>query len=145
MPLRSVLDTNVFVSGLLYGGPPGELLDVYVPQGLLTICTSTLLMNEVYRVLDDPKFSFRILEMGLDVRSSLATIYAGADVYAEIPPVSVIKEDPSDNAVLGTALAARADAITSGDKKHVLPLKRFQGIPILTAQETLRKLQKGDN
>lgn len=137
--MRSVLDTNVIVSGLLWGGPPGELLDVWVPRGNLRICTSPPLINEVHRVLDDPKFSFRLLQVGLDVRSSLATIYADAEMYVDIPIVSAIKDDPSDNVVLGTALAADADTIISGDR-HLCRLGSYGGIDVLTPREALRDL-----
>lgn len=141
-PVRSVLDTNIIVSGLLWGGPPSKLIDVYIPRGLLKVCTSPPLISETYRVLEDSKFSLRVLQVGLNVRSSLTTIYADAEIYADIPPVSAIKEDPSDNAVLATALAAKADNIISGDK-HLRRLKFYEGIDILTASEALRKLQKG--
>lgn len=47
--------------------------------------------------------------------------------------LSIIAEDPSDNRVLECALSAHADAIVSGDR-HLLVLKVFRGIPILSPQ-----------
>jgi len=41
-----------------------------------------------------------------------------------------------------TVLAAEADYIVSGDKKHLLPLRRFRGIPIVSPPEFLRRLGK---
>ena len=46
--------------------------------------------------------------------------------------------DPFDEMVLECALAAKADAIVGGDKKRLLVLGSFRGIPILRANEVLR-------
>jgi predicted nucleic acid-binding protein len=42
--------------------------------------------------------------------------------------------------ILECALAAEADFIVSGDKKHLLVLRRFRGIPIVSPAEFLRRL-----
>ncbi len=46
--------------------------------------------------------------------------------------------DPFDEMVLECALSARADAIVSGDKKHLLVLEEFRGIPILSPGDFLK-------
>ena len=48
--------------------------------------------------------------------------------------------DPDDDMVLECALAAEADFIVSGDKRHLLPLKKFRGIPILSPAAFLSRL-----
>ena len=48
--------------------------------------------------------------------------------------------DPDDEIILECALAAEADFIVSGDKKHLLALRQFQGIPIINPVEFLRRL-----
>jgi predicted nucleic acid-binding protein len=53
----------------------------------------------------------------------------------------VVVEDPADDEVLACALAAKVDAIVSGDR-HVLGLKAFQGISILTPSEFLALLDR---
>lgn len=47
--------------------------------------------------------------------------------------------DPDDDHVLACALAAHADLIVSGDS-HLLELKGYQGIPIVSAAEALKRL-----
>ena len=49
--------------------------------------------------------------------------------------------DPDDEMVLECALAAEADYIVSGDKKHLLPLREFQGIRIVSPADFLRRLK----
>jgi predicted nucleic acid-binding protein len=48
--------------------------------------------------------------------------------------------DPFDEMVLECALAAAADYIVSGDKKHLLPLREFRGVKIITADACLKLL-----
>lgn len=48
--------------------------------------------------------------------------------------------DPGDEMVLECALAAEADYIVSGDKKHLLPLRQFREIPIVSPSDCLRRL-----
>jgi predicted nucleic acid-binding protein len=53
-----------------------------------------------------------------------------------------VTPDPNDEMVLECALAAEADVIVSGDKKHLLSLREFRGIPIIPPAEFLRRLAK---
>jgi len=51
----------------------------------------------------------------------------------------VVRNDPDDDHVLACALAAQANLIVSGDRKHLLPLGSYQGIDIVTAAEALKR------
>lgn len=51
-----------------------------------------------------------------------------------------LSPDPKDNPILATAIAADADLIVSGDKRHVLALEDVDGIPVVTAREALNRL-----
>lgn len=53
--------------------------------------------------------------------------------------VDEIKSDPTDNIILEAALEAKADLIISGDKKHLLSLKEFEGIKIISAADFLKQ------
>ncbi len=57
--------------------------------------------------------------------------------------IAIITADPSDNKFLECAIAGKADCIVSGDKKHVLPLKHYQKIPILSPKEFLDQFEFG--
>jgi len=48
--------------------------------------------------------------------------------------------DPDDEMILECALAAEADYIVSGDKRHLLPLRQFRGIPIVSPSDFLRRI-----
>lgn len=51
-----------------------------------------------------------------------------------------VSRDPDDDHVLACALAGKAELIVSGDKRHLLVLSEYQGIPIRTVSDALRKL-----
>jgi uncharacterized protein len=53
----------------------------------------------------------------------------------------VVPTDPDDDHVIAAAVAGQADLIASGDKRDLLPLGSFQGIPIITAREAVELLE----
>lgn len=52
---------------------------------------------------------------------------------------NTITADPDDDQVLACGLAVKTDLVVSGDK-HLLSLKQYQGMPIVTAAEALQRL-----
>lgn len=52
----------------------------------------------------------------------------------------VVLADPDDDHVLAAALTGAADLIATGDKRDLLPLGSYQGIPIVTAKEALERI-----
>lgn len=53
----------------------------------------------------------------------------------------VVPTDPDDDHVIAAAVAGQADLIASGDKRDLLPMGSFQGIPIITAREAVQRLE----
>ena len=137
--MRLVLDTNTALSGLLWGGMPGSLIDV-AEAGQVELASSAALLAELQGVLSREKFTRQLAKRGLTVAdvfdgyAALVTIVAPAVITPTIP------RDPADDQVLAAALAAGADLIVSGDA-HLLDLKSFQGIEIVTARTAIEQLQ----
>jgi putative PIN family toxin of toxin-antitoxin system len=124
--MRIVCDTNVLVSGLLFGGNCRTILRL-VSEGRFEGFTSVMLLAELEGVLLRPKFGLTAPHVAaiIDlVRQTFTTVSSVATVCA-------IAEDPDDDAVLGTAVAAAADMIVSGDD-HLLRLGEFRGIRIVS-------------
>lgn len=122
---RVVLDTNVIVSGLLFGGIPQAIVQAALSESF-DLAISPSLLDELERVLKT-KFPHR-WEAIQDTLEALREIASSVTPSEEVTRIS---EDPADNRVLECAISAHADAIISGDK-HLLVLKRFRGIPILS-------------
>ena len=129
--MRVVLDTNTALSGLVWGGPPGVLMDA-ARDGRIRLFSSVPLIAELQGVLSRHKFSRILQSHGLSVANLVDGYTALVEIVEPtmIPPT--ILRDPDDDIVLATALAARADIIVSGDK-DLIDLQRFRNIEIVTA------------
>lgn len=138
--MRLVLDTNVVASGLLWDGTPAQLIDA-VQASEIEVFTSRVLLAELTRILRRAKFAKAIAAS----RLSLDELVLG---YAEIAQLvqpaliaPVVVTDPDDDHVLACAIAANADLIVSGDA-HLLNLKSYQGIPIVSPAEAVTRLSQ---
>ena len=134
--MRAVLDTNVVVSALIWGGTPFTLLQA-ATEGDLLLCTSPALLVELRDVLARPHLASRLEQQRSSVEQALA-LYAGlaASVTpAAIPPI--VPDDPDDDHVIAASVAANADLLVSGDR-HLLALGTHQGIRIVTTAEAVQ-------
>lgn len=130
--VRIVIDTNVIISALVFGGAPRSVLDL-AAAGLCECCFSQPIRDEVKRVLIH-KFGWA------EVRAE-AALTTLSSWFIEIKPtgqLSVVKEDPDDDRILECAVAAGAKLIISGDRHLLLP-GDFQSIRIMTVREFLDK------
>ena len=134
-----VLDTNVVVSGLLFGGTPGRLLSM-CRSGALRPFLSRQILAEYLKVLAYPKFELTEAEINFLIYGQILPCF---EVIAVVDDTAaVVYADPSDDKFLHCAAAARVHAIVSGDR-HLLNLKVFEGIPIVTPVTMLRQLSGG--
>jgi len=138
--VRLVLDTNTVISGLLWQGTPGRLIDAAQTKSI-TLCTSVSLLAELRGVLAREKFAGQMRARALNVSEVFDGYAALAMIVAPAGITSIVTKDPADDAVLACALAAQADLIVSGDT-HLRDLKNYHGIPIITATDALRKIER---
>lgn len=141
--MRIVIDTNLLVSGVISAGLPRQLVDA-AKAGEFELCTSEGLLAELLDVIARSKFAARLAQAGLtpmDVVEDLRTL---AVVVSPITIARVVLTDPDDDHVLAAALTGAADLIASGDKRDLLPLGSYQGIPIITAREALERIAAND-
>ncbi len=136
--MRTVPDTNIVVSGLLWRENPRRVLDA-ARDGIIELFTSPVLIEELEDVLSREKFAKRLEAASVTVQELLEGYSALATVIDAEPIEPVIIRDPDDDAVLACALSAEAEIIVSGDD-DLLDLKEYQGIRILTATEFLAEL-----
>lgn len=125
-----VLDTNVYISALLFGGLPGSLLDLAFLRSF-TLIISPALLEELDEKLRG-KFGVPVEDAAL-VRARLEKV---AEVVQPQESLHVIADDADDNRVLECAVKGKADVIVSGDR-HLLKLAEYQGISIVTVRQFL--------
>jgi uncharacterized protein len=129
--VRLVLDTNTALSGLLWNGPPSRLIET-AEGGLVRLFSSVALLTELRTVLSREKFARPLARRDVTVAEVFGHHVALVTIVAPALMTPTIIRDPSDDAILAAALDASADMIVSGDA-HLLNLKTFQGIDIVTA------------
>ena len=129
--MKVVLDTNVIISAVFWGGPPRQVLEACVDGRLELVCSMEIL-DEYVRVLSDPVFGAKSAETTYWTELLLQL----ADFVVPAVIEKVVPEDPSDEMFIACALAGEATAIVSGDK-HLLRLGSYQGIPILSPRAFL--------
>ncbi len=129
---RVVIDTNVIVSGLHFGGKPREVLDLFRNE-IIEVCLSPFILKEL-RVVLKKDFEWD----DLAIREVLAELETKAILIKPKIKLAVIKGKENDNRIIECAQEGAAKFIISGDKRHILPLKRFRGIRILTPGEFLK-------
>jgi putative PIN family toxin of toxin-antitoxin system len=136
--IRAVLDTNIIVSGLLWGGLPGLVFQAARDELFVALLTEALL-SETITVLARDKFEEQLAARQIDLKKLTEQYRAAAEIVdpAEVP--AGIVRDPKDEMILACAVGAQADFIVSGDK-DLLTLVSYEGIPILTAEQFLSRL-----
>ncbi|MBE9106848.1 putative toxin-antitoxin system toxin component, PIN family [Nostoc cf. edaphicum LEGE 07299] len=135
--MRVVVDVNIWISALLWGGVPDKVV-ILAQEQTITIFASDALFQELETTLRRPKFQSKIQSLNLNLED---VINATKDVLEFCPTISVDApqlRDPKDTVVLAVAVAANAEAIVTGDL-DLLVLIEFNGIPILTPQDFLSR------
>jgi len=132
-----VLDTNVFISALMsHGGYPDQLLGLW-QDNYFSLVTSDFQRNELSRVLSYEKIKPYVS------KQEVSRLYQHLDDFSVVvEPIHGISlsVDVDDNFILGTAIAGQVDMLISGDKKHLLPLRRVEDIPILSPHDAIEKI-----
>jgi putative PIN family toxin of toxin-antitoxin system len=139
--VRLVLDTNTVLSGLLWHGTPGKLIDAAQAK-TITLVTSIPLLAELRSVLERDKFAKQLTIRGVGVDDLFNGYAALAEIVVPATMVAAVPRDPDDDRVLATALAGEADFVVSGDA-HLLNLKHYQGIPIVRPADALLRIEQG--
>lgn len=132
---RIVLDTNVWVSGLVFAGQPGKILDLF---GLdeVRIVISEELLSELRRIITE-KFPLYILDLQLLIEA----IHQRALLVELGSQTVTASRDPDDNTVIETALIGNCKYIVSGDK-DLLVIANYEDIQIITPAEFLELISK---
>ncbi len=130
--IKVVFDTNVLISAIIFGGNSRTCLEMARSDEVILI-TSKIILLELCAKLNK-KFEWS--------QEDIEDVISGIGVFAKIvsPQTTIdeISKDPDDNRILEAALTGKADYIVSGDKRHILSLKRYKRIKIVSPQEFIK-------
>ncbi len=135
--MRIVVDCNVLISaGISKGGTCGKVLDEVIRFHQWYFSHPTL--QEFLSVIQYPHLErYRLKLKGVEKAFRKAAI----EVKPDLTPIDL--PDPDDAVYLQTAVAARADVLITGNRKH-FPQNEYRDILILSPNEFLELLQQGD-
>lgn len=133
--IRVVIDTNVVISALLFGGVPGGLIPLW-KSGRIKPFVSKQIVDEYLRVLAYPKFILSEEEINYILYKEVLPYFEVVEIKAG---KIIIQEDPADDMFIRCALSGKAEVIISGDS-HLLSLKSYQKVKILTPSQVLKEL-----
>ena len=133
--MRLVLDTNVVASAVLWGGVPRLLLQAGRDKRI-ELFTSAALLAELTDILGRRKFDKKIAASTLTV-DQLVDRYAALAVLVRPTPTPRVTPDPDDDVVIGTALAAKADLVVTGDQP-LLSVALYQGVRVVSVSMALQ-------
>lgn len=123
--MRVVPDTNVFIPGVSFAGPPGRILELW-RDGRFQVVISTEILKECRRV------GIRLARShpGIDLEPFLSLLAVHADIVQAGPLPEPVCEDPADDMFLACAIAARAHVIISRDA-HLLAVDGHAGVRVM--------------
>jgi putative PIN family toxin of toxin-antitoxin system len=135
--VKAVFDTNVVASASFWQGSPFDCLTAWA-QGRCEAAVSPTLLAEYHETVEE-------LSLEYPERSFVnwaEALTGEATLVFPLERVAGVTSDPDDEMILECALAAEADFIVSGDKKHLLHLRQFREILIVSPLEFLRRLPR---
>jgi putative PIN family toxin of toxin-antitoxin system len=122
-----MFDTNVLLSGVGWKGKPYQCLEL-ARAGTVEGVTCAELLDEL-----SDKLQSKLGFTGEEAAETVADLLTFLRVVPITGQLKAIPADPDDDKVLECACQACATHIVTGDRRHLLPLRSFQGIPIVTA------------
>lgn len=130
--MKIVVDTNVLISGIFFGGFPRRILTSIIHKQL-TACATTEIINEYEEIVEEMIGR----KQGHLNRTILAPLIQIMEI---IEPVSHIKvcRDPDDDKFLECAKDSHALYVVSGDK-DLLVIEKYENIQIITAKDFCEK------
>jgi len=129
--LTVVLDTNILISAIIFGGKPRKVLRLVLGNKIKAFISPYILfeLNDVlYK-----KFNFaeeKIKEVEELIKENFIFVYPKKTL-------SIVKDAPADNRILECAVEAGVNYLISGDTKHILRLKKIDGVKIVSVREFL--------
>ena len=122
--MKIILDTNVFISGIFFHGPPSQILEAW-KKSKFQIVLSKEIIEEYQRVAETLADKFPEVEI-----SSIIEMVAIHSEIIDTEGIEVFEcDDPDDNKFFECAIASKAKLIVSGDK-HLLKISGYKDIAV---------------
>lgn len=140
--MKVVLDANVYVSALLSKrGTPKQIIDLWREEAF-ELLTSEEILAEVARVLRYPRVA-ELHKLSEKEQEEFLTLLRDETKLIKPKHRLSLSPDETDNRYLECAVEGSAEVLVTGDKRHLLPIKEYEGIAIISPAAFLMLLQAG--
>lgn len=137
--MRVVLDTNILLSALMTRGTPPDRLYEAWRHGRFDLVSAEKQIDELREVVRRPFFQTRL--RASEIGRMINDIRRLAAMCDTLPTVQR-SPDPADDFLLAMCEASSADYLVTGDKSHLLALKRHRTTHILSARALAELLER---
>ena len=141
--LKVVLDTNVWVSAILWGGLPASIVRAAEDSKVLLIVSEEIL-QEVSKTLAYPRLREIYEEIAATREELMEAVLRVGKLVKVGTRLTIIREDPADNKFLECAMDGNADYVVSGDA-HLLELEHYQRVRVLSVIRFCELLESADS
>jgi len=140
--MKVTLDTNVLVSGTFWTGNSYRILDIIDKKKLKNV-SSKEIIEEYHETINSDEIVDKIKDKNLIMMKVVYKVIKNSEIVEPSAKLDIVKDDPDDNKVLECAKEGKVKYIITNDK-HLLKLRKFEGIKIVTPKEFLRVLKIND-
>jgi uncharacterized protein len=142
---RAVLDTSVLVSAFLT--PRGSVVRLLrePDRSQYQLCLSEYILIEAAETLRSKTRLRNYAYTDMYVHDFIRWLMTHAEMTADLPDLHAVPDDPKDDPIIATAVAAKADYLVTGDRVNLLPIGQYKGIRIVSPREFLATLYRIGN
>ena len=127
--MKVIIDTNVLISGIFFGGPPAKILEAW-RGGELQSVVSPEILEEYYEVCE--RISVRYPD--IDIAPILFLIASNSQVVESPPLADQVSRDADDDKFMACAIASDTRTIISGDN-DLLTVSWYESIQVVTPRD----------
>lgn len=123
-----VYDTNILLSSIGWGGNPARCLELARRSGVEGLTCTEILMELEDKLPTKLNFSPR------EIANTLADLHSFLRIVKINNTLKGVTADPDDGKIIECAVVGKATHIVTGDRRHLLPLRSYRNIQIVTAR-----------
>ena len=134
--MKITVDTNILVSATFWSGPSEKIISKAEAKEIQLILSNDII-KEYSEVLEYKEIQDKIKDKKLEMKRTVGKIILMSTIIEPKTKLRIVKDDPDDDKILECAVAGKVDCIVTNDN-HLLKLKKFRNISILTPNEFLK-------
>ena len=138
--MKITLDTNVLISATFWHGDSEKIIEKVEGKDIELILSKEII-EEFARVLRYKEIQEKVKNKNLEMKMTVEKIISISKIVEPIERLKIVEDDPDDNKFLECAKLGKVDFIVSSDN-HLLKLKEFEGIKIITPKEFVKIINK---